>query len=355
MTGRPTITQLAAELGIAPSTVSRAFTRPNLLKPETVALVQKAAEAAGYVPNHHARALSTGRAGAIGLIVPDIANPFFPPLVRAAQNYASDLGLSVFLADTDEDANREDRLISRMAPQVEGLIVVSSRLPSARIRQIADSQRVAFINRDVAETYRVLLDTSAAIRSALTHLSELGHRRVAYVGGPPQSWANKQRRSAVDNFSKVHALEVTHFSADPGTYDAAKALADSVAASGVTAVIAFDDVIAHGLMGGFAAAGVDVPKDLSVIGCDDTLATTTFPALSTIAVNVGAAARRAVAALSENPGSTSLTGARIIFEGTLVLRGTTGAVRPTSSPLTLEPELDHPAARGVQTSRGSDS
>lgn len=83
-------------------------------------MVQKAAEAAGYVPNHHARALSTGRAGAIGLIVPDIANPFFPPLVRAAQNYASDLGLSVFLADTDEDPTREDRLISRMAPRSKG-------------------------------------------------------------------------------------------------------------------------------------------------------------------------------------------------------------------------------------------
>ncbi|BAS14432.1 uncharacterized HTH-type transcriptional regulator in aml 5'region [Arthrobacter sp. Hiyo8] len=235
------------------------------------------------------------------------------------------------------------------------MIVVSSRLASSRIRQIADSQRVAFINRDVPETYRILLDTTAAIRSGLTHLSGLGHRRIAYVGGPPQSWANKQRRSAVDNFSKAHALEVMHFSADPGTYDAAKALSDSVAASGVTAVIAFDDVIAHGLMGGFAAAGVGVPKDLSVIGCDDTLATETFPALSTIAVNVGAAARRAVAALSENPGSTSLTGARIIFEGTLVLRGTTGPVRPASSPLTLEPELDHPSTGSVQARRGSDS
>ncbi|MDQ0209565.1 substrate-binding domain-containing protein [Arthrobacter bambusae] len=160
-----------------------------------------------------------------------------------------------------------------------------------------------------SEAYRVLLDTTAAIRSALTHLSELGHRRVAYVGGPPQSWANKQRRSAVDNFSKVHALEVTHFSADPGTYEVAKALSDSVTAFGVTAVIAFDDLIAQGPMGGFAAAGVDVPKDLSVIGCDDTL----------------------------------------------VLRGTTGAVRPTSSSLTLEPELDHPSPRIVQAGHGSDS
>ena len=325
--GRPTITQLAAELGIAPSTVSRAFTRPNLLKPETVALVRKAAEAAGYIPNHHARALSTGRAGAIGLIVPDIANPFFPPLVRAAQTYASDLGLAVFLADTDEDANREDRVIARMAPQVEGLIVVSSRLSSGRIRQLANSQRLAFINRDIPETYRVLLDTGAAIRSALTHLSELGHRHIAYVGGPERSWSNKQRRAAVDTFSGIQPLTVTHFSADPGTYGAAKGLSSSVAASGVTAVIAFDDVIAHGLMGGFAAEGLDVPRDLSVIGCDDTLATTTFPALSTIAVNVGDAARRAVAALSENAGSTSLPGARIIFEGTLVLRGTTGPMR----------------------------
>lgn len=321
---RPTITQLAAQLGVAPSTVSRAFTRPQLLKPETVELVKEAAKAAGYIPNHHARALATGRAGAIGLVVPDIANPFFPPLIRAVQNIASDGGLSVFLADTDEDPEREDRLIARMSPQVEGIVVGSGRLSSSRIREIAASQRIAFINRDVPHTYRVLLDTTAAIRAAMDHLMALGHTRIAYVGGPGRSWSNKQRRAAVDSYTGTSALRISHFSADPGTYEQAKNLATGVAAAGVTAVVAFDDVIAHGLMGGFNANGLAVPKDISIVGCDDTLATTTFPALTTISVNIAEAARTAVRALSDNPGSRSLPPARIVFEGTLILRGTTG-------------------------------
>jgi len=330
--GRPTITQLAAQLGVAPSTVSRAFTRPHLLRPETVDAVKKAAEAAGYVPNQHARALSTGRAGAIGLIVPDIANPFFPPLIRAAQNVAGEAGLSVFLADTDEDARREEQLIARMAPQVEGLVIGSSRLGSGRIRELAASQRVAFINRDVPYSYRVLLDTTAAIRTALQHLAGLGHTGIAYVGGPGQSWSNRQRRAAVDAYTGPPSWSVTHFRADPGTYEAARNLAPAVVASGATAVIAFDDVIAHGLMGGFSANGLAVPRDMSVIGCDDTLAATTFPELSTISINIAEAAGTAVRALSDNARARTLPAARIVFTGTLVLRGTTGAPRARSGP-----------------------
>lgn len=327
MIPRPTITQLAAQLGVSPSTVSRAFTRPDLLRSDTVDKVRAAAQAAGYVPNNHARALSTGKAGAIGLIVPDIANPFFPPLIRAAQNHATAAGLAVFLADSDEKSDREERLIIAMAPQVEGLLVVSSRLPSPRLRELSERYRLVLVNRDVGGTFRVLLDATSAIHTALSHLADLGHTRVAYVGGPERSWSNRQRRTAVEKRSRQLGLHFTAYSAGPGTYEAAKALSRTIVGNGATAVIAFDDVLAHGLMGGFAQENIGVPHDVSIIGCDDALPTSTFPPLSTISFKVDEAAGAAVRALTEHSAPATLPVTRVAFEGTLVLRGTTSAPR----------------------------
>ena len=106
MPGRSTIQQVARSLGVSPSTVSRAFNAPHLLKEETVSAVVATAERMGYVPNLHARALVTGKTGLIGLIVPDITNPFFPPLVRAAQRAAETRGLSVMIAETNSLRSR---------------------------------------------------------------------------------------------------------------------------------------------------------------------------------------------------------------------------------------------------------
>ena len=149
---RPTITVLAQQLGVSAATVSRAFSRPELLRPETVQRVREAAAAVGYVPNRYARALSTGRAGAVGIIVPDIANPFFPPLIRHVQNLAQERGLTVLLADTDERPDREEAAITLLSHQVEGLLLCSSRLPSAVLRRLAAQHRIVLVNRDVPET-----------------------------------------------------------------------------------------------------------------------------------------------------------------------------------------------------------
>src|SRR5215212_11112853 len=107
----PTISQVAKAAGVSPATVSRTFNRPELLSHATLKRVRGVAEKLGYVPNQVARALSTGRAGNIALIVPDIANPFFPPLIRAAQAHADRVGYAVFLGDSDEQPEREEVLL----------------------------------------------------------------------------------------------------------------------------------------------------------------------------------------------------------------------------------------------------
>lgn len=323
MKSKSTIVQVAKRIGVAPSTVSRAFTDPGKLKPETVQRVMDAAAEIGYVPNHHARALITGRSGAIGLVLPDVANPFFPPLIRYAQLAAEDYGLAVFVADTAEDTKRELQMIERLSPQVEGLIIASSRLSDRVLQTIAERQPTVLINRDVADVPRVLISTSKALAEGLHHLVETGHTRIAYVGGPARSWSDAQRRGCVQSTLENLGLKPYFFQAKSGNYADALEVSGEVEAAGATAVIAFDDVVAHGLMSGFRAHGLRVPEDINVLGCDDTLAITTHPPLSSISLDLASAARSAVTILRSAGRPGASTDQRFELEGSLVLRGTT--------------------------------
>ena len=191
-----TMADIAKAAGVSKSTVSRAFTQPERLGKETVERIIKIAEQFGYVPNHTARALSTGRHGNLALLVSDVANPFFPPLIRGAEMEADTADFCVFLGNSDEDARQEDKLIDRFMTQVEGLLLVSSRLSAERIQIHAQRRPLALINRDVSGIPRVLIDSTIGVRDAISHLFELGHRSIAYVSGPQSSWANRQRRNA---------------------------------------------------------------------------------------------------------------------------------------------------------------
>ncbi|WP_309233906.1 LacI family DNA-binding transcriptional regulator [Micromonospora sp. ATA51] len=124
---RATIREVAREAGVSPSTVSRALSMPEMVNPTTRERVLRAAQRLGYAPNRAARGLITGRTGNIGLIVPDLANPFFPSVVKGVQARAREADYAVFLADTDEDPTAEVGLIRVLGKQVDGLILCSPR------------------------------------------------------------------------------------------------------------------------------------------------------------------------------------------------------------------------------------
>jgi len=323
--GRPTIVKIAQQLDIAPSTVSRAFTRPELLHPDTVAAVKALAAEVGYVPNQLARGLVSGRANAIGIVLPDIANPFFPPLIRSIQRTAHESGLSVFIADSASDADREHELIDNLGPQVHGIVNISSRLPSVELQKLAESQNIVLINRDVADMSRILVDTAPAIAQAVALLASLGHQHLAYVGGPPMSWSNTSRRKAVDDAARSHRIAVDSYDSVLGSYDEAWELAHTLRDTSATAAIAFDDVMAHGLLNGLAARGVRTPEHFSIVGCDDTLATKTQPELTTIAANLESTAREATQLLLAHRGRSRVAATRSIHTAQLLPGASVGA------------------------------
>jgi LacI family transcriptional regulator len=327
----PTISMIARELGISRSTVSRAFTRPHLLRAETVERVLATAENLGYVPNQVARALSTGQTGIIALIVPDIANPFFPPLIRAAQAGADQQDFCVLLGDSAENSDQEARLINRFPPQVDGFVLASSRLADATVVGCAERKPIVLINRDIPQVPRVLVDSRTGIMQAVAHLIELGHEHIAYVGGPVGSWSDHQRRRAVTAARAEHGFTLAMLHARPATYAGGTRTVEALLSSGATAAIAFDDVVAHGILAGLAERGVRVPEDFSVIGCDDVLAATTYPPLTTVSLRCVDAGEIAVSVLLEQLGGRKLGDVRYSLDSQLVVRGTTGPANRSGS------------------------
>ena len=317
-----TISQVAEAAGVARSSVSRAFTRPDMLSPETVTRILDAAKALGYVPNHTARALSTGRYGNIALTVPDIANPFFPPLIQAAQMEADRSDFCIFLGNGSEDPVQEDKLLKRFAGQVEGFVLASSRLSDGQIREHASQHPLVLINRDVEGLARVLIDSGTGVWQAVEHLAKLGHRKIVYVSGPSTSWSNQQRSAAVRDASEKFNLIAQTVATIVPSFEAGKNAVDAILKTGASAAIAFDDLTAQGVLAGMAERHVIVPKDFSLIGCDDVLGAMTYPALTSVSNQSSEAGRVAVSLLMEILQAGSIRDVRHTLETHLVIRDT---------------------------------
>ncbi len=279
---RPTISQVATAAEVSRSTVSRVFSRPESISEQTILRVRKIAAELGYTPNHAARALSTGRHRNIALIVPDVANPFFPPIIAAAQEAAEAQDYCVFLGSSGESAERELKLVERLSGQVEGMILVSSRLADEQIVDLHARQSLVLVNRDIENIPRVLIDSAAGTLEAVAHLAQLGHRQVAYISGPSGSWSNAQRQRAVRRGAARHKMSMRTIACRAASFEAGRECVEAILAMGSKAVIAFDDLVAQGVIAGLAGRKLSVPQNMSVIGCDDVLGAATIPPLTTV-------------------------------------------------------------------------
>ena len=284
MDRQPTIYSIARELGIHPSTVSRAFSRPDLVRPEMRERVLQKAEDLGYTPNAVARGLITGKTGMVGLLIPDIENPFFPPAIHAIQSALAAHDLAVMLINSDLAHNAEGALIQRVRSQLDGLVLMSSRADPAALVQAARGLPLVLVNVVADGSFSVTIDSDTALLEAVAYLRRLGHTEFVLLRGPAASWLAQQRRQRISEWATsvdVRLLELGPYEA--GFEDGLTAARD-LATLSATAVLAFDDVMAAGVLAGLTKLGVRVPTDVSIVGCDDVLlAKMTAPALTTVA------------------------------------------------------------------------
>jgi DNA-binding LacI/PurR family transcriptional regulator len=321
-----TIHDVARNAQLSVSTVSRAFTTPELLREETRQRVLQVADRLGYRPNRAARGLITGRTGNVGVIVPDLANPFFPSVLKGVQARAREADYAVFLSDTDEDPRAEADLIRAMAKQVDGVVLCSSRMSSGQLEQIIGLTALVFINRRVPDAPAVLMDSAGGMRQVIDHLVALGHRRVVYLSGPRNSWSNRERRRGLKTAAR-RGLEVIELGPFAPRYEAGMHAADLALAEDVTAILAYNDLIAFGVLTRLNDRNVDVPGEISVLGFDDILlAAMCTPPLTTVSMPAEQAGRAAVellVTLLGNPSGGDGEGRRELLPTQLIVRGST--------------------------------
>ncbi|GAB2964802.1 LacI family DNA-binding transcriptional regulator [Streptomyces pseudoechinosporeus] len=323
-----TAEDVAAEAGVSPSTVARCFTSPEQVRAKTRERVLAVAGRLGYTPSRVARSLALGRTRTLGLIVPDIANPGFAVIVKAVQARARHKDYAVFLADTDEHPDDEYELALTLARQVDGLLLVAPRMDTERIGEIVARAPSVIVNRPVPGVQSVLVPTDDGLRQAVAHLHALGHRHLALVLGARDSWSTEQRAHAVRTACEEHGLKLTEFGPHEPKFHTGAQIADLALASGATAVVAHNDLLALGVLARLSERGVRVPDDVSLVGVDDILlAATSTPALTSVRLPLDVLGERAVNLLLRRIGHDTPRPAEpeeIALDSELIVRRSTG-------------------------------
>lgn len=322
-----TIYDIAKLAGVNASTVSRALSKPGRVSAKTQKLIEDAAASLNYQVNPFARALPTGRTNTFGLIVADITNPTFFGIIRGAETIATGRDYTLVLAESAESPETELTAARRLMGTVDGLILASPRMDDDNIRALARDKPVVVINREVEGVPCVVPDVNKGISEAVRSLAANGHQRIAYVAGPPQSWMSERRWEGVQAACDWSRLEAVRLESTKPTVDGGRQAARDVLASGATAVLTYNDLLAIGLMQELQAAGMAVPDEMSIVGFDDIFgADFTTPALTTVRSPLGqcgeAAAMRLLDLLHEG-GKQSGT---LSVETELVLRASSGKI-----------------------------
>jgi len=328
-----TVHDVAALSGVSIATVSRTLREPHRVSEDTRDRVLAAVRELDYRPNRAASSLRRGRTGVIALLVPDIENPYFAALTKGAQALSRQRGYGLVVVDTTESPEIEFEEISALRSQIDGIILASSRLASDRLAEIASTMTCVLINRDLSEQGvfppTVTIDERAGGGAAVRHLYDLGHRHIAYVGGPAGSWSQGRRaeaiRDAAGALDGVVLTEAGNFSPDA---DGGRAAAMQVPRSGTTAVIAYNDLQALGLLARWTEAGVRVPEDISLVGFDNTfVAGLSSPRLTSVGADLREFGESAVELLLQRIDRHAAVGARAHHElvPALAVRDSTGA------------------------------
>ncbi|HWE60865.1 MAG TPA: LacI family DNA-binding transcriptional regulator [Chloroflexota bacterium] len=332
-----TLKDLAQLAGVHASTVARVLNGDpqQRVRPEVRDRIVSLARTHGYQPNGVARALRLKRSRVIGTMIPDISNPFFAAMFRGIEDTLAQQDFSVILANTDDDPRREQRGMTMLRErQVDGLILATARRDDPAIAGLAaDRYPYVLVNRhtDPLEANVVVPDDYNGAASAVDHLVALGHRRIAHIAGAAEvSTGNNRRRGYADALAR-HGLPVDPALIVDGTFREA----GGYAAMGTlltrrplpTAVFAVNDLAAMGALRATRQAGLDVPRDISIIGFNDLpVVAQMSPALTTLHVPLHAMGVAAAARLLARLTGTEQPDQPVVMPVELICRESTGPV-----------------------------
>jgi LacI family transcriptional regulator len=276
----PTLRDVAEGAGVHPATASRALNPETrrLVNNETADRVIRVARELGYRPNPIARSLKTARSSSVGLVIPDLTNPLFPPIVRGIEDVLSPTGYNAWIVNTDNDPDREEALVESLRSRhVEGLIVATARLDHPLLDRLAsDGLPLVLVNRRLSRSDipSVTTDDQAGVALTVHHLVELGHQRIAHIAGPQDTSTGLNRLRAYHQALRDHGI-----AEDPDLVTACTSWTEVEGAAGLrrlldsgvdfTAVLAGNDLLALGCYDALGERGMRCPDDISVVGFND--------------------------------------------------------------------------------------
>jgi LacI family transcriptional regulator len=275
-----TLRDVAKRAGVNVATASRALSddRRDLVSDETASRVVEAARELSYRPNPIARGLKTNRSYTVGVLIPDLTNPLYPPIVRGIDDALGPLGYTPLVANTDNDASRErmsyDALRTRI---VDGFVIATAfrRHPLVDEAIAADVPLVLVLrNTDARNAWAVCVDERAGVTGAVEHLHEQGHRRIGHVAGPQVMSPAFERflgfTAAAAELGIETSKELTTFAEAFSIAEGRRACRELLErGAGPTAIIAANDLLALGCLDALGEAGLRCPQDVSIIGYND--------------------------------------------------------------------------------------
>jgi DNA-binding LacI/PurR family transcriptional regulator len=318
-----TLQDVADEAGVAVSTASRALANPDRVSAPTRNHVQSVAMRLGYRHNRMAAAPETGRTPMLALLVADVTNPHNFGLIRGAEAQARAAGYTLIIGNTQESSEFERAHAERLGSAVAGFVLAGSRLPDDELLALAERRPVVLFNRQAADLPSVVSDSADAGRQIIDHLAALGHRSLTYLRGPANAWVDGERARALTDFAARAGIGVMTRGPFAPTLEGGSAAADIGVASGATALVAFNDLLAIGVLQRLQHLGIDVPGDVSVVGFDDIFGSDFCrPPLSTVTAPVEQAGRTLIDLLLD--ARDAGRAARIVLPTVLRVRDSTG-------------------------------
>jgi LacI family transcriptional regulator len=332
---RVALSDIAREAGVSTATVSRVINSRGHVAPATRDAVLSVIRRHGYYPNADARGLVSGRSNLVGLVISDISNPFFPELAIEMESAAFEHGLEVILANTKYDPQRVTSYVRRFIERgVRGVAIMTSEFDRAMAAELA-RRGIAVVCFDPGQpaphmSYLVA-DYDVGIDEAIVHLVQLGHRRIAFIGGPHQMRSSQQRLHAFVRSVERHVGDgpARVFEGDYRFESGRRAAQELLTAPGrQSAVVVANDMMALGVLHQCRTAGVSIPGDLSVIGFDDIAsAALSYPPLTTVSLSRHVLGRMAVEALLTMLAHPERAGVALPVPTALVVRESTGPAR----------------------------